>query len=292
MDAVCVEKDKERLQKIVKTALKVIVLTVLVVWAAIAVFPFAWTLFSSFKNRYVVVDKPFAFDFAKDAFENYKKIFEGSLNIGTAYLNSLYISGLVTVGTVLIAYLFAFMLARFRFRGKGILEALVVACMMFPAFSLIFPIVKILSALNLFGEQLGVVLPQIALNLGFTTLLITSFVRTLPQDIEEAAFIDGASLPRVIFGIVLPMVKSAIVTAMIFVFLWSYNDLFLQMLIIDNEKKYPVSLLLNRLASKESGFDYGKMAAAVTLVSFPIIIVYIALQRYIIKGLTAGALKG
>jgi len=278
--------------KIVKISLKVVMMAILIFWAALALFPFVWTLLSSFKPRDNVVNNPFELPFGVWTWGNYKGIFSGSINIFTAYLNSFYISGLVTIFTVLIAYMFAFMLARINFKGKPILEGLVIACMMFPAFSLLFPIVRILTAINLYGQQLGVVLPQIALNLGFTTLLITSFIRTLPKDIEEAAFIDGASMPRVIFGIVLPMVKSAVVTSMIFVFLWSYNDLFLQMIIIFDERKFPISLLLTRLASKEYGFQWGTMTAAVTLVSLPIIGVYLVLQRYIIKGLTAGALKG
>jgi len=284
--------NSELWQKVGNKTIKVVVWVVLLAWAALAIFPFLWALMSSFKPRDLVVNNPFDLPFSVWTWDNYTSIFSGTINIFIAYLNSFYISGLVTIATVFIAYLFAFVLARFHFRGKKILEGLVVACMMFPAFSLLFPIVKILSFLGLYGDQLGVVLPQIALNLGFTTLLLSSFIRTLPKDIEEAAFIDGASMPRVIFGMVLPMIKSAVVTAMIFVFLWSYNDLFLQMIIITDERKFPISLLLTRLASKEQGFHWGRMAAAVTLVSFPIIGVYLLLQRYIIKGLTAGALKG
>jgi len=265
--------NSELWQKVGNKTIKVVVWVVLLAWAALAIFPFLWALMSSFKPRDLVVNNPFDLPFSVWTWDNYTSIFSGTINI-------------------FIAYLFAFVLARFHFRGKKILEGLVVACMMFPAFSLLFPIVKILSFLGLYGDQLGVVLPQIALNLGFTTLLLSSFIRTLPKDIEEAAFIDGASMPRVIFGMVLPMIKSAVVTAMIFVFLWSYNDLFLQMIIITDERKFPISLLLTRPASKEQGFHWGRMAAAVTLVSFPIIGVYLLLQRYIIKGLTAGALKG
>ncbi len=283
---------KLKKKKIINLIVKILIFILLLAWAALAVFPFLWTFLSSFKNRFDIVFEPLTFKFLEFSDANYKKIFEGSLNIFRAYGNSLLISGLVVIGTLISSTLMAFVLARFKFRGKGILEMLVVACMMFPAFALLFPIIKILSALGLFGEQLGVVFPQIALNLGFTTLLLTGFLKSLPIEVEEAAFIDGAGIMRVVFTIVVPMLQSALVTASIFVFIWSYNDLFLQMIIITTEKKFPVSLLLNRLASKETGYDYGKMAAAVTLVAFPIILIYMLLQKHIIKGLTAGAVKG
>lgn len=283
----------KRSNKKISIIIAVLVYCVLILWALLAVFPFIWTLLSSFKPRFHVVSRPLELPFNKYfTFENYGKIFSGSLNILNAYANSFLISGLVVIFTLFISILTSFILARFRFRLKYAVELLVVACMMFPSFSLLFPIIRVLAFFNLFGERLGVVFPQIALNLGFTTLLLTGFLKSLPIEVEEAAYIDGANIFKVLFMIIVPMLKSAVVTAMIFVFIWSYNDLFLQMIIITDERKYPISLLLNRLASKETGFDHGKMASAVIMVSAPIMLVYFILQRHIIQGLTAGAVKG
>ncbi|HEY8389890.1 MAG TPA: carbohydrate ABC transporter permease [Clostridia bacterium] len=276
-----------------KNILMVFIYIILTLWALMAVVPFVWTLFASFKPRFHIVSRPLELPFNRYfTFENYKKIFSGSLNIFTAYFNSLYISTLVVLFTVTFSLLAAFVLARFDFKLKRAVEIVVIVCMMFPSFALLFPIIRILSFINLFGTKIGVVFPQIALNVGFTTLLLTGFLKSLPKEVEEAAYIDGAKVPTVLVRIIVPMMKSAIVTSMIFVFIWSYNDLFLQMIIITNEKDFPISLLLNKLSTKESGFDHGKMASAVILVSFPIMLVYFMLQRHIIKGLTAGAVKG
>jgi raffinose/stachyose/melibiose transport system permease protein len=286
-------KGIKQTQKSKKNIIMVLIYIALTLWALLAVVPLIWTFLSSFKPRFHIVSRPLELPFNKYfTLENYDRIFGGSLNILIAYLNSFYISILVVVFTVIISILAAFVLARFKFRLKPLVEIIVVACMMFPSFALLFPIIRILAAINLFGTKTGVVLPQVALNIGFTTLLLTGFLKSLPIEVEEAAYIDGAKIPRVLIFIIVPMMKSAIVTSMIFVFIWSYNDLFLQMIIIFNQKDYPVSLLLNKLFSKEGGYDHGKMAAAVIMVSFPIMLVYFLLQRHIIKGLTAGAVKG
>ena len=279
--------------KTTKNFIAVLIYVALTLWALLAIVPFLWTFLASFNPRFHIVVRPLELPFNRYfTFENYKKIFGGSLNIFTSYINSIYISGLVVLFTVTISIFAAFVLARFNFKLKHIIEIVVIVCMMFPAFALLFPVIKILASINMFGTKTGVVLPQIALNVGFTTLLLTGFLKSLPVEVEEAAYIDGAKVPRVLMSIIIPMMRSAIVTSMIFVFIWSYNDLFLQMIIITDEKDFPISLLLNRLASKESGFDHGKMASAVILVSFPIMLVYFMLQRHIIKGLTAGAVKG
>ena len=108
---------------------------------------------------------------------------------------------------------------------------------------------------------------------------------------EEAAHLEGCSIPQIFFRIVLPLGKPSFVTVAIFSFLWSYNDLFTQMFFLRRPEMQAITRLLNELTSKE-GTNYGLMASAVTLVIIPVIVVYIFLQKYIIKGMTAGAVKG
>ena len=169
---------------------------------------------------------------------------------------------------------------------------MIVACMMFPIFSIIFPLQKLLYNLGLNGKHLGVILPQVAGNLAFATILITGFIQNIPVEVEESAYLDGANVFQILWHLILPMSKSAFSSAAIFVFLWSYNDLFLQMLILTDEEKMPVSALLKEISSKEGGTDYGLMVASVAVIAIPVIIVYFFLQKNIIKGLTAGAVKG
>ena len=139
--------------------------------------------------------------------------------------------------------------------------------------------------------MLSVILPQVAGNLSFAIVVLTGYIRGLPIDLEEAAFLEGCGPIAIFFKVIVPLTKPSFATVAIFSFLWSYNDLFTQMFMLRREDTLAITVLLNRLTSQE-GTDYGLMAAAVTLVVVPVIIVYIMMQKYIIKGLTAGAIKG
>lgn len=139
--------------------------------------------------------------------------------------------------------------------------------------------------------MLSVILPQVAGNLSFAIVVLTGFIKGLPVELEEAAFLEGCNAFQIFCKVVVPLTKPSFATVAIFSFLWSYNDLFTQMFYLRTQKMYGITVLLNRLTSQE-GTNYGLMAAAVTLVVVPVVIVYIFLQKYIIKGMTAGAVKG
>lgn len=282
----------KRKSKILRTVYLTLVYIFLTLWALIALFPFVWVTFNSFKPSGAIITQPFALPNADTAtVQNYIDIFTGTFNIGRAYFYSIYISCLVVLGTVAASALAAFAMARFRFRGKAVINVLIVACMMFPAYSLIFPMFRLLDNLMLIDTHVGLILPQIALNLGFTTILLTGFFHSLPIEVEESAYIDGSGILRTFVMIVLPMARSAIITSVIFVFLWSYNDLFLQSFIIQSATLRPIPYLLSTM-TQQQGTNFGRMASASTLVAVPMLIVYFFLQRHIIKGLTVGAVKG
>lgn len=139
--------------------------------------------------------------------------------------------------------------------------------------------------------MLSVILPQVAGNLSFAIVVLTGFIKGLPVELEEAAFMEGCNAFQIFFKVIVPITKPSFATVAIFSFLWSYNDLFTQMFYLRRPEMQGITVLLNRLTSQE-GTNYGLMAAAVTLVVVPVVIVYIFLQKYIIKGMTAGAIKG
>ena len=162
---------------------------------------------------------------------------------------------------------------------------------MFPAFSTIIPVFKMMTGLELLNKPISVILPQIAGNLSFACVIMMGFLRGLPLEMEEAAYMEGANVRQVFSRIIMPLCRPSLATVAIFCFLWSYNDLFTQLIMIRRRTMYPISTLLNEISSKY-GTDYGLMASSVTLIVVPVLIVYIFLQKNIIKGLTAGAIKG
>ncbi len=223
---------------------------------------------------------------------NYTNAFTNrNVNIANGYKNSLIVSGSVMILVMLLSTMAAFAITRWSFRGKGAIRALITAALMFPAFSTIVPVYRMLSDAGLFNTLQGVILVQTAGNLAFASTVMIGFVAAQPYELEEAAFMEGCGVYRIFTKIILPLSKPALMTVAIFTFIWSYNDLFVQMVLIRSRQLMPVCAILREISS-QYGTDFGLMAAAVTIVVVPVLILYMALQRNIIKGLTAGAVKG
>ena len=201
------------------------------------------------------------------------------------------------IAAALLAGLAAYGLVRYRFPGRGLLYSLIMAGMMFPVFSTIIPVFRMEAVMGLAGtgnrwlSLLAVILPQIAGNLCFAIIILMGFIQSVPIELEESAYLDGCNVFQIYFHIIIPAAKSSFATVAIFAFLWSYNDLFTQSFFLRYPQERAITGLLNEISS-QAGVNYGLMAASVVLVVIPVLIVYICLQKHIIKGLTAGAVKG
>lgn len=267
----------------------VLIYIVLTLWAITTVFPFLWVLLNSVKPSAEVLNSSFSLP-KVFTWDNYITAFS-RLDVLNAYKNSLIISGSVTIGVMVLASCFAFAMTRYEFRGKKLLNSLLVASLMFPVFSTIIPVFRMIVSWGLLNTNLAVILPQIAGNLSFATIVMMGFMRGISIDMEEAAYMEGANVFQVFLKIIVPLCKPSLSTVAIFSFLWSYNDLFVQKIMIRDNTKFPVSTLLEEISS-QYGTDFGLMAAAVAIIIIPVLIVYVFLQKNIIKGLTAGAIKG
>lgn len=291
-----------------KVILKTVIYLVLSLWALTTIYPFCWVLINSFKTtgqiRMDSFSLPKLYSYQEDGesrlslsetqytspTSNYNLAFE-RMNIPLAYRNSLIVSGSVTLVVLLLGGFGAFAMARYRFRLQKALYALLVAAMMIPIFATIIPVFRIIYSWNLTNHPLGVILPQIAGNVSFAMIVLISYIRSLPYDIEEAAFLEGCDVFKIFFKVVAPLTKPAFATVAIFTFIWSYNDLFTQLFILRDRRAFTITRLLNEIHSI-AGTNYGLMAASVILVVLPVIVLYAFLQKFIIKGMTAGAVKG
>ena len=276
---------------------KVVTYVVLSLWALTTIYPFIWVILNSFRQKGLIISDSFSIPFG-DAFtwDNYLTAWERS-DFKNAYLNSFVISGTVTVVVVILAGLAAYGLVRYQFKGKGLLYSLIMAGMMFPVFSTIIPVFRLEAVLGIAGtgkrflSLLAVILPQIAGNLCFSIIILMGFIQLVPIDLEESAYLDGCNVFGIYFHIIIPAAKSSFATVAIFTFLWSYNDLFTQSFFLRYPQERAITGLLNEISS-QAGVNYGLMAASVVLVVIPVLVVYVMLQKHIIKGLTAGAIKG
>lgn len=275
----------------------VFVYTILIVWALTTIFPLLWSIMNSFKNKKAIYNNSFALPVDKlFSLDNYKAVF-ANYDILNAYRNSFIISGTVAVVVILFSGMAAYILTRYKFPGKGILDALLYAGMMFPIYSTIIPVLRMMTGWGIVNTPhvslnlLSVILPQIAGNMSFAIIVLRSYMRGLPVELEEAAYMEGCNIFQIYFRIIMPLSKPSFVTVGIFSFLWSYNDLFTQMFFLRTKDNWAITILLNNIASKE-GVNYGMLFTSVTLIVIPILAVYMALQKYIIKGMTVGAVKG
>ena len=270
---------------------------ILIVWALTTIYPILWVIMNSFKDKKHIMSDAFSLPFG-DLFTlgNYAEAFE-KVDILSAYRNSIIISGAVAVLVILMAGLASFALVRYRFRLNKTLYSLVIAAMMFPVFSTIIPVFRMEYGWGLAGSGnvwlslISVILPQTAGNLAFAMVVLTGYMKGLPIELEEAAFMEGCNAYQIFFKVIMPLTKPSYATVGIFSFLWSYNDLFTQQFFLRNKEEWAITRLLLEISSRE-GTNYGLMAAVVTLVVVPLLIVYVCLQKYIIKGMTAGAVKG
>ena len=275
----------------------VVIYIVLGFWALTTIYPIFWVIINSFKAKGEILSNSFALPTgAMFTLANYRTAFE-RLSIFSAYRNSMIISTSVAVIVIVLAGMASFGLVRYDFKLRKPLNSLVVAGMMFPVFSTIIPVYRMLSSIHMVNTEslalslTSVILPQVAGNMSFAIVVLTGYVRSLPIELEESAYLEGCNPFQLFYPIVVPLATPSFATVAIFSFLWSYNDLFTQMFLLRLPQHRAITRLLNELTSNE-GTNFGLMAASVALVIIPILIVYIFLQKYIIKGMTAGAVKG
>jgi raffinose/stachyose/melibiose transport system permease protein len=270
---------------------------VLCLWALTTIYPFIWVILNSFRQKGLIMSDSFSIPLGEAfTWDNYITAWHRS-DFKNAYLNSFLISGTVTVCVVVIAGLAAYGLVRYRFRGRGLLYSVVLGGMMFPVFSTIIPVFRMEAVMGIAGtgnrwlSLIAVILPQVAGNLCFAIVILMGFIQSVPIELEESAYLDGCNVFQIYFHIIIPAAKSSFATVAIFAFLWSYNDLFTQSFFLRYPQERAITGLLNEISS-QAGVNYGLMAASVVLVVIPVLVVYVCLQKHIIKGLTAGAVKG
>ena len=207
------------------------------------------------------------------------------------FRNSLIVSGSTAIAVTCVAALAGYAMSRFRFRGKYWLVVLMLITQMFPLVMLVAPIFKMLLPLGLTNSLTGLIIVYTAFNIPFATFLMQSFFDGIPKDLEEAAMIDGASQFTAFRQIILPLTLPGIAATLGFVFTAAWSELLFALMLINGNDAatFPVGLLT--FVSKFS-VDFGQMMAAGVLALIPACLFFLLIQRYLVQGLTAGAVKG
>ncbi|WP_262286163.1 carbohydrate ABC transporter permease [Micromonospora sp. MA102] len=263
----------------------------LLLWAALTALPLLWMFISSFKSDGEILSDPWGLPGAL-RFENWSRAWTEA-HIGRYFLNSgIVVAGSLTL-TMLLGATAAYVFARYEFRGRQVVYYLFVGGMMFPVFLALVPLFFVVRNAGLFGSWTGLILVYAAYSLPFTVFFLTAFFRTLPTSIAEAALIDGCGHFRLFFRVMLPMARPGLISVAIFNFLSHWNQFILpQVLMQGDDSKWVLAQGLTALAVSQ-GYqgDFSGLFAGLTIATLPVLAVYVAFQRQIQTGLTAGQLK-
>lgn len=255
-----------------------------------AVFPFYYAILTAFETGSALFEVNYLPE--SFSFDNYISVFKGQ-PFGRNIFNSVFVSILVVVLSLLMGVTASYALARVKFAGRGLLLVTILSVSMFPQVAVLSGMFELIRAVGLYNNMFGLAISYMMLTLPFTVWILTAFMRELPRELEEAAVMDGASPWTVITRVFLPVMWPAMVTTGLLAFIMAWNEfLFALTFTLTNEQRtVPVAIALISGASQFE-MPWGNIMAASVIVTVPLIVLVLIFQRRIVSGLTAGAVKG
>ncbi|SFU78160.1 carbohydrate ABC transporter permease [Pseudoduganella namucuonensis] len=260
---------------------------------AVAVLPFCYAVFSSLLTGSALADVRDA-TLAGLSFANYPALFGSGQYFGHSILNSLMVASAVVAASLLLGVTAAYALGRIEFRGRGLLLMAILAVSMFPQVAVLAGMYEVMRVLGLYNKALGLVLPYMLFTLPFTVWVLTTFMRELPKELEEAAIMDGCSPWRVLVDVFMPLLWPVLVSVGLLAFVAAWNEFLFALTFVnqDTGRTVPVAISLIGGGATSHELPWGKLMAASVLVTLPLVALVMVFQRKIVSGLTAGAVKG
>jgi ABC-type glycerol-3-phosphate transport system permease component len=257
---------------------------------AVCVFPFVWMALSSIKTLGELYTVPPVWLPETPSLENYKKVLFES-NVPRYFINSTIISLGATAIALILAIFASYGFARFKFRGKPAYQAFMLIGQLLPTAAIIVPLFITLRWLGLVNTYLGLILVYMIVTLPLSVWMLTSYFKAIPVELEEAAIIDGASRLGVLFRVTLPLSLPGVVAIIIYAFVTTWNEFIFALVLAQDARVKTLPIGIAEFTT-EFNTDWGAVMAASLIMTLPIAILFFAMQRLFIGGLTAGALKG
>ena len=265
---------------------------IVVLITLLMIFPFVWTIVMSFKTDTDIINAPLALPKVWN-FDNYIRALK-TLDIFAMYKNTFFIVIVTQIVSLVITFMSSFAICRMKFKNRRIKNLLYIYYLIgisVPVYILLFPIYRINIQLGVLDTPWSLILPYIAITIPFNTLLFVGFMKGFPQELEEAAIIDGCNLVHLCTRVVVPILKPVIATVTVFNVIYNWNEFPFAVTFISSPANYTVSLATSMFKGAYSR-DYSAMIAAAVLIMIPQLIFYALLQKQIIAGMTEGAVKG
>ena len=263
--------------------------TILIIFSLSCIFPVIWLAYSSFKSQREFSQSIIALPQALNI-DHYKYIFTKT-EMPRYFLNSINVTVVSLVITILVGFILGYFFARFEFKGKHFLYNYLLVGMLVPIHALMVPMYIIFKKFGLSDQWFTLIIPYIAFGIPVTMFLINSYVKSLPREMEQAAAIDGASFTRTLFSIIFPMCKPIVVTVAIIQFFACWNEFSFGLILINSPKLRTIPVGITLLKGQFTA-DYPRMMSVMVAAILPAMIIYFIFSKQIMKSMVSGAVKG
>ena len=272
-----------------KWYIKLLLIPALSIGAVFAGFPIVWMILNSFKPNSEIFAWPPTWISPSFSFGAYVAVFRDSMKV-RFFLNSYFVSVVVVALTLLISILAAYAFSRFNFRGKDVINSLIIGVQAIPPITLLIPYLALVVSLKIYNTYAALILTYMLFTLPYAILMMTGYMNTLPRDLDEAVMIDGGSRFRALWQVLVPTSTPGLVAVGMFTFMRAWNEyLFALTLTRTNDMRtvpVGISLLMGQHA-----YEWNQMLAMSVIGSLPVLVLFLFFQRYFIAGMTAGSVK-
>ncbi len=258
------------------------------------IFPFYWAFRSSITPDADLFATPVQYFPDSPTLDNYRRVFEDG-QFMRALLNSAIVAGSVTILSLLVGAFASYALGRFKFAGRTPVLYIVLSMTMFPQIAILGSLYKMVNDLQIYNTLWALILTYLIFTLPFTVWVLTSFFQQMPRELEEAAYVDGATPFQTFYRVLLPLTAPGLVTTGLLAFIAAWNEFLYALSFTQTPPNYTVTLAIFRFEpDTPGGFEiaWGRIMAATIIITIPLVVLTLIFQRRIIAGLTAGAVKG
>jgi multiple sugar transport system permease protein len=261
--------------------------------AVLFLFPLVSTVVTSLKPPQEASASPPTFLPSSPSVDNYDTLAGYGAGIGTYAFNSVAVSAMTVLGTVLLSTLAGYGFARFRFRGANVLFVAILAVLMIPFQAIIVPLFLLLREVGLQNTLVGLALVYTTFQLPFGIFMMRNTFGSIPRELEEAALVDGCGTLGALWRIMVPIAAPGMITVGLFAFLAAWNEFFAALILLTDTDQFTLPIMLLSAQLGDFGtIDWGALQAGVTITMAPVIVGFLLLQRYYVTGLVSGGVKG
>jgi trehalose/maltose transport system permease protein len=257
----------------------------------ISVYPFLYTVATSLKSGTELFSTSLMPD--NPSLNNYITLFKGKQPFGTQLWNSVMVATTTVAISMFMAITASYALGRIVFKGKGALLLTILAVSMFPQVAVLSGMFELMQSLGLYNSTLGLVVPYTVFTLPFTVWMLTTFMRGMPKELEEAAIMDGCGPMRIIFSVFMPLLAPALVSTGLLAFIAAWNEFLFALTFVSDDFNRTVPVGISMISGATAyEIPWGSIMAASVIVTVPLVVLVLVFQKKIVSGLTAGAVKG